>query len=563
MRTRATLVGLLVTTSWCFGAERNSAVAPKDTTARPRIVNIINFVRGVEPRNDTDLFEPLVQQVRLARQHNLPTTFLVQYDAMLQERFVKLLRSELTDRDEIGAWLELAQPQVEAAGLKWRGRFPWDWHTDVGFTIGYTPAERERLMDEYMRLFKKTFGRLPRSVGCWLLDAPTLAYLADKYGVTAACVCRDQVGTDGYTLWGGYWNQAYYPSRRNGFMPAQTDAQQIPIPVFRMLGSDPIYQYDNGIGQTAQGVETLEPVYAGGAGGGSKPEWVRWFFDTTFGSPCLAFAYTQVGQENSFGWPRMKDGLTDQVALVAELAKAGKLRVETLGESGRWFRKTFPTTPATAVTALKDWKHEGRASVWYNSRYYRVNLFWNKSGFRVRDIHRFDERYAERYLTEPVTTPSCTYDTLPVLDGFAWSTKDELAGIRPVGRPSDATSAPTPPRTGEPTVTEAGPDTLVITMSLADADTLEVRCEPTMLRFKVVDGSASPDWALAMTWAAGKTVPIVRTEPDKIVYRHNGFVYVVRCATGTLTAETDASAVTLTPVDGQIALDMAADHRPQ
>ena len=28
-------------------------------------------------------------------------------------------------------------------------------------------------------------------------------------------------GTDGYTLWGGYWNQAYYPSRLNSYMPAQ------------------------------------------------------------------------------------------------------------------------------------------------------------------------------------------------------------------------------------------------------------------------------------------------------------------------------------------------------
>ena len=60
---------------------------------------------------------------------------------------------------------------------------------------------------------------------------------------------------------------------------------------------------------------------------------------------------------------------------------------------------------------------EGRASVWYNSRFYRVNLFWDKSSFRIRDIHLFDERYPERYLKERVTTHACTYGTLPVLDG--------------------------------------------------------------------------------------------------------------------------------------------------
>lgn len=50
-------------------------------------------------------------------------------------------------------------------------------------------------------------------------------------------------GDGGYTIWGGYWNQAIIPSRVNAYMPAQTEEGQIPVPIFRMLGSDPIYQY--------------------------------------------------------------------------------------------------------------------------------------------------------------------------------------------------------------------------------------------------------------------------------------------------------------------------------
>jgi alpha-L-fucosidase len=545
-------------------AAPTTAAAPApNTPGRPRIVNIINFIRGVEPRSDVDLLEPVRQQIRLVHEYKLPATFLVQYDALTQDRFVKLLQSELTDRDEIGAWLEVVQPQVEAAGLKWRGRFPWDWHADVGFTIGYTPTERQRLIDVYMREFEKAFGRRPRSVGCWLLDAPTLAYLADKYGAASACICKDQTGTDGYTLWGGYWNQAYYPSRLNGFMPAQTREQQIPIPVFRMLGSDPIYQYDTGLGEAAQGVVTLEPVYTGGTGGGGVPRWVRWFFDTTFGSPCLAFAYTQLGQENSFGWPLMAKGLTDQVRLVADLARDGKVRVETLGESGRWFRERFPLTPATAVTAMEDWKHEDRASIWYDSRYYRVNLFWDKDGFRVRDIHLFDERYPERYLKERVTTNACTYDTLPALDGFNWSTKEHMAGIRPVWGPQGRKSGPKPLRTGEPTVSEAGPDTLLVTMPLEAGGTLEVRCEPTTLTFEVTGQAGPAGWNLQMTWTARKSVPITRTKPNGIRYRHNGFEYALRCTKGVLTPADNAPMVTLAPVDGRLVLNMSGDRAPK
>ena len=35
---------------------------------------------------------------------------------------------------------------------------------------------------------------------------------------------------------------------------------------------------------------------------------------------------------------------------IRELADKGLFRVETLAESGRWFRKHYPLTPVTAVT---------------------------------------------------------------------------------------------------------------------------------------------------------------------------------------------------------------------
>ena len=521
--------------------------------AAPRIVNIVNFIRGIEPREPVDLYEPVVQQIRLAHESGLPTTFLIQYDALIQDRFVQLLKKELTDRDEIGAWLEVVQPQVEAAGLKWRGRYPWDWHTDVGFTIGYTPSEREKLMDEYMRAFEKAFGRRPKSVGCWLIDAPTLAYLSDRYGITAACICKDQTGTDGYTLWGGYWNQAYYPSRLNAYMPAQDPARQIPVPVFRMLGSDPIDQYDNGLGESAQGVVTLEPVYTGGAGGGGVPAWVRWFLDLQTSTPCLAFAYTQAGQENSFGWPAMEKGLTDQVKRLAELSRAGKIRVETLEQSGQWFKTTFPQTPATAVTALRDMKGRERGSVWYDSRYYRTNLFWDKGGFRIRDIHLFDDRYPERYLKERVATHACTYDTLPVMDGFTWSTRESLAGIRPVTLSTDGKTAPIV--TGSPEITEQGADTLVVTVPVVGGGRLVVRCEPEGMVLRS-EGNTPRSWGLEMTWAAGKKPPIEAVENDSLRYRHDGFSYRLRAGQGHFRAEQGRSRIIIEARDGVVKLEL-------
>jgi hypothetical protein len=194
----------------------------------PRIVNPIFFIRGLEPREPIDLVEPVAKAIELTSRLNLPATFLVQYDALVDNKFVDLLKKP-GSRYEVGLWLEMARPLIEKAGIKWRGRWAWDWFSDVSMMVGYSPEEREKIIDVFIKDFRETFGYNPKSVGSWVLDSHTLGYLADKYGITAACNCKDQCGTDGYTLWGGYWNQGYYPSRVNAIVPAQDKSQQIQI----------------------------------------------------------------------------------------------------------------------------------------------------------------------------------------------------------------------------------------------------------------------------------------------------------------------------------------------
>lgn len=515
-----------------------------EPSSRPRIVNIINFIRAVEPREPVDMLEPVVQQVRLARRHELPTTFLLQYDALLESRFTDLLRSGLDAGSEVGAWLEIVQPQVEAAGLTWRGRFPWDWHADVGFSIGYTPPQRERLIDVLMERFRAVFGRYPASVGSWFMDAHSLAYLADRYGITASCWCKDQIGTDGYTVWGGYWNQAYYPSRRNAYMPAQTAEAQIPVPVFRMLGSDPIEQYGTNL-------VTLEPSWSCGA----DPHWVQWFFDVLTQGPCVTFGYAQVGQENSFGWPKMGQGLAHQYELLARLRAAGQVRVETLADSARWFRERFALTPASAFSALKDWRDEGRRSAWYESRFYRVNLLWEGGALRVRDAHRFDERYAERHLVEPVRTHHCTYDALPVVDGFRWSGEAVQAGLRPVAV-GGSTAAPLA-GAGEPQVHEQGETDLSVQWPVEGGGALRILCRPERLAF-ALPGRAASSWALDLAWDPGKPAAVRQVEERAVRFEHEGFAYAVTLAAGRC-RQLEPARIRFEPDEAGLAFEM--DHR--
>jgi hypothetical protein len=520
----------------------------------PRIVNIINFIRQLEPRT-TDpemmqdiLYQTVVEQINQLKQYRLPGTFLLQYDALLNPKYQDLLKKEQTRGSEVGAWWEITQPHVEAIGLTWRGRFPWDWHANVGFATGYTPAEREKLVDEYMEKFKSIFGKYPASVGSWFIDAHTLAYMYDKYHILASCNCKDQIGTDGYTLWGGYWNQAYYPSRKNAYMPAQSEKGQIPVPVFRMLGSDPIYQYESGRGSTSQHVISLEPVYQGHNGGGSERKWVEWFFHTMFDEPCLAYNYIQAGQENSFTWAVMQKGLEIQIPLLDSLHKQGKVRIETLETSGRWFRERYPLTPPTAVTALTDYRNQDNKTVWYNSRFYRANLMWEGTSFRFRDIHLFDEQFESDYLAQASESTQCIYTTLPIVDGFMWSTSNEKAGLRIID------SEGNPLTFGTPDISEHSENALTATFS----DTTGRKFKLTFYEDHFEVTASNNTWALELTTATETaTLPFSSIEENRILSIYNDFEYNIVCKTGAF-AKADGCVFRILPDKGKITIDCSS-----
>lgn len=398
-----------------------------------QIINVINFIRGCEPRSETDLVTPVREQIDLMQKHGLRGTFLLQYDALIRPDFQALLRPLDPEQFELGVWYEYNQPLVEKAGLVWRGRFPWDWHSDCAMSVGYTEAEREACIDVLFRDFQSIFGYLPRSLGGWAFDAHSIAYAHDRYGLTAACNCKEQWGTDGYNLWGGYYGQAYYPAKTNAFAPAQQKANQIDVPVFRMLGSDPVLQYDFGLdlqeGIGCQKVITLEPAYE--SAGGGNPDWVDWYLRENFNGKCLSFGYAQAGQENSFGWPSMKDGLTSQFEKIAALQAAGKLVCERLCDSGAWYRQTYAETPASAIVADDDWSRSGKRSAWYCCRNYRANLYAENGSIWLRDLYLFRDAYHERYLGSVCGGSVLTYDNLPVVDGARFSGDGIRAGLYP------------------------------------------------------------------------------------------------------------------------------------
>ena len=548
-------IGLVCFIVFCCAGSRSAGVKSVESAAAPRIINIINFIRQTDYRvenADSLLYETVCEQVKLVNKYDLPATFLLQYDALINPLYQDLLKSKLNDHSEIGAWWELTQPQIEAAGIKWRGEHSWVSHANIAFSTGYTKEERERLVDVYMAKFKEIFGTYPKSVGSWFIDAHTLGYMYDKYKIVASCNCKDQVGTDGYTLWGGYWNQAYYPSRINAYMPAQTEEGQIPVPIFRMLGSDPIYQYDDGLGQERQGVISLEPVYEKA---GMDRRWVDYFLESIVNKPCLAFNYAQAGQENSFTWSNMSKGLEMQIPILDSLRKENKIRVETLGESGAWFKECFKVTPATAVTTLTDVRGEGNKTVWFNSRYYRANLLWEKGTFRFRDIHLFDESYKSVYLEKPGDGNQFLFYTLPVVDGFMWSEGLDRAGLRIVRLDKDGDKEEL--SLDHPVVTEIGKDTLVVSAEDSKGHAFKITFYETRFEVAALSKEADFSWALELKAAAGKELPFTVIEDKAVNASFDGFNYVITCEKGHIRKPESGSdyVFRIFPSDQEIVID--------
>ena len=539
------VLSLIMFPEQAFSAEKNDD---------PCIVNFINFIRQTEPRWPDDypdeyLYQTTVNELDQLNDFVFKGTFLIQYDALINPAYQELLKKAIEQGHEVGAWWEITEPHVKDTGMKWRGRYPWDWHADVGFATGYTPEERIRLVDVYMKKYQSIFGCYPKSVGSWFIDAHTMAYLYDRYNIEAVCMCRDQYGTDGYTLWGGYWNQAYYPSRLNSYMPAQTEEQQISVPVFRMLGSDPIYQYDSSIGNNGQGVITLEPVYDNGGG---NRRWVEWFFPAMANSESLQFNYIQAGQENSFGWNSIRKGLTMQIELVREMADDGLLRVETLLESGRWYKKNFPVTPATAVTVPDDYRGKDISSVWYNSRFYRAGLLWINNHFMIRDIHMFDASIESDYLRKAGTTSYCEYITPPFVDGFLWSTKKDKAGLRLVTFKADGTSKEIHVKSHE--CVESGNGILTVLCNTDYGQFKLLFNEDAMtVSFAPAAGLEPLKWALEFTAVKKDNLPFTKISDKAISASHRGYDYNVRLLEGNFISK-DFSKWQILPQDGRLVI---------
>lgn len=525
-----------------------SDVLQADTGNRTvRAINIMNFIRAEEPREKMDLFQPVKEQMALIKAHNFPATWLLQYDSLVEGPFVEFLKKEMLPSHEVGIWFEMNRKICDAAGIAWRGNPDWEWdyHVPVAYAIGYTPDERRKLADTAMATFKEIFGHHARTVASWNLDAVSVGHLSEHYEIDAFGNCRDQLATDGFTIWGAPI-AGYYPNRVNTWSPAVNAQNQLPAPIFRLLGQDPVYYYDNQLPYP----DTMEPVW----GSGQSPIFVDRFLQMIAKSPSQALAYAQLGQENSFGWDAMQQAYPMQMDKLAAIARNTGLVVETMGATGRRFKRTFKSTPTQAQVMLDDpfgSVAKPERTVWYQSRHYRANLHFRDHKFYLRDIQVYNDDYEQPYLTDPAQIHGIEQRMMAVLDGYHWSddaVQSGKAGVRAMGRfeiVGNDGKVTALEMTGMPTVTQTA-STLITTVPLACGGSLTAKFEEADMEFGLSGVPVHGQLRLVFEWVPSRSA-IQNVSAANLYYGYRGFAYGVTVVNGTAAKMPDGVNVVAKP----------------
>lgn len=212
----------------------------------------INQVRGTECCQKGSI-ENTKRQLMLFNKYKMPATFVLRYDAILDEQYISLLKSYSSPQIDLGIFFEITPKLARDAGVAYKGTEERWYRAQYAFLVGYSQEERKKIIDTVMLEFKKQLGIYPKTTGGWMIDTYSAEYLSTKYGVESHEITREQWGTDGYALYGGSILSVYAPSKNWLFMPAQTDNGALPIRILRQTLSDPVHNYgDLTSGYTSQ-----------------------------------------------------------------------------------------------------------------------------------------------------------------------------------------------------------------------------------------------------------------------------------------------------------------------
>lgn len=368
-----------------------------------RTAVIVNPIRGSDFWSyNYSILDTPSKEYQVIKSQDLAATWLIRFDALNDPNTVQFVKS-LDNKQEVGLFLEVTPSLTAAAGITYNQSPDWHYARSILLT-GYSPSDRERLIDAAFKKFQSDFGYYPKSVGAWWIDANSLSYMKDNYGIVANLDVADQFSTDQYQVWGQYFSTPFYPSKNNALEPAQDPDQKIGVVTIQWATRDPYNSYGNGV---------LDSTYSVQAN-----DYLLHNLDSGYFKKILdIYPQTTVGLENDFSFDKYGDQYQRQIQILVDEQKQDLLNIQTMANFYQSYNQKYPDiSPNVLISSLDPLGGNGQV-VWYQTPKYRVGWFYGPYGSEIRDLKIYDTGSKESCFDK-----SC--DSLNLADSFVSSIDD-------------------------------------------------------------------------------------------------------------------------------------------
>ncbi len=359
-----------------------SPVAAKQTN---QFITIVNPVRI--SKSNPDPVSSLKAQYKVISQLSLPATWLVTYDILANPETVAVLK-KMPAAQEIGIFMEVTPSFARSAGVGYHDSGDWHYAKSV-LLSGYLPSDRAKLIDTVFTRFKAELGYYPTSVGSWWTDGYSLAYIKDKYHITANLGVADQFQTDGYQVWGQYWSTPYYPSISHPAVPASSLDNKLDVVTLQWAARDPLNGYRSSLYSTqdyftkpAQDISYFSKLVELYASRNSNQ-----------------FGQITVGLEGDFPPQTYSQNFLLQMQLVQKLTTSTNFSATNMRQFSDWYRQTFnQLSPAQTIIA-NDLLGKNVKTVWYQSVHYRIGLTYDPTtqATNIFDFRKYSDDLKDPY----------------------------------------------------------------------------------------------------------------------------------------------------------------------
>lgn len=366
-------------------------ISPKEALAQQ--INLNQFITIVNPvRISVYTRDPkasLTAQYSEVKKRNLPATWLLTYDAMLNDGMYSVTKI-MDQSQELGTFLEVTPRFAEDSGVTYHKTDSWHRANSV-FLSGYTQEDRRKLIDTFFEKFKEIYGRLPVSVGAWWIDSYSLEYMKNRYNIQANLTVADQFSTDGYQVWGQYWSTPYYPSRSHGGIPATTLANKLEVVTIQWAPRDPLNGYGKGPASLFSTQDYLDIDYF--------QKLVRFYAEKHSNK----FGQATIGLEGDFSADTYTGMFAKQLDIASDLRSQNVVNTVTMKDFASWYRNNFPKLSPVQIIETDDFLGKKINSIWYQSPNFRINLIYNydTKETKVRDFRTYHDNFQDPYFVSP------------------------------------------------------------------------------------------------------------------------------------------------------------------